>query len=198
MEYNTDVWENGDYPGLYRKIGWTPNRMGVINEVLSRSPGTMLDIGCLDGCYIEKLRSLGFTGNYMGVDITKAHIAAATKRLPEEKFQIEDARDLSFEDDAFELVILSDVIQHLPSAGEAIAEITRVASKHVLLSCYGSYKKTYQKPDNGRCFNVYYTEADIRKMFPAEWDIEFKTFRHPTLSGLTKKYTIFHFYATHH
>ena len=50
--YRADAWEKRDVPGLYRKIGWTPNRLSMVGAVLDRKPLTMLEIGCLDGCYI--------------------------------------------------------------------------------------------------------------------------------------------------
>ena len=189
ISYKSECWETHPLITLYEKVGWCDNRLNMINMVMDIEPTSLVEIGCLDGCYIKKLRSLGFDGKYMGTDFTKSYLDLARTRIPNEKFQREDVRKLSFVDNQFEMVMFSDVIQHLPEPKQPILEVCRVASKYVLLSTYGSLDGTFTR-HNREFLNTFYTKTDIVDLIPDEWEVtEFKQFPHPTNS----KFLIFHF-----
>jgi ubiquinone/menaquinone biosynthesis C-methylase UbiE len=69
--------------------------------------------------------------NVIGIDISPEMISEANKKLAESKvrnvkFQIEDAYNLSFEDDTFDKVICSNALQTMAEPGRAVREAHRV------------------------------------------------------------------------
>jgi ubiquinone/menaquinone biosynthesis C-methylase UbiE len=191
--YNPGAWENGDLENLYKRVGWSDNRNNIINLLKKYSEDDFLDVGCLDGAYIKRLREEGYVGSYHGVDITKRHIDIAKANVVGEKFKQGDARKLKFKDRSFKTVLFSDVIQHLPEPVGPISEICRVADKYVILSTYGSRKETFTRHNN-LFMNTYYSEEDIRRIIPHTFNvIDFFDLEHPTVSEKDSVIRIYHF-----
>ncbi len=244
--YKPDAWEDRNLVELYESIGWTPNRMNLINYILEKNPESLLEVACLDGCYIRKLREKGFEGNYVGIDITKSHIEKAVNRTnlkrgplrdalqqlwrmgslllirihplmkmfifagnyvgiditeshirkaanrtnPSEDFRIGDARNLEFKDNSFDMVTISDVIQHLPSAKVPLSEACRVARDFVFVSIYGTHDKTYTHHTK-RSLNTSYNKEHFLKFISDGWhSVQFEVFDLPS-KGKTRP--LFHF-----
>ena len=180
MEYDPNLWDNKTLEKTYNKVGWTNNRLHTIQLMLTLEHETFLDVGCLDGAYINRARQEGYDKTYMGVDIAKRHVALASKNNPNEQFAIGDARKLEFDNLSFDIVMLSDVIQHLPDPIPPLKEICRIAKRYVILSTYGSNKPTYN--DNSKTtYNVVYSKEDILSKIPSEfkcilfWDLDYPT-----------------------
>ena len=57
---------------------------------LALEPGveSICELGCGYGAYLEHLRHVGYTGRYVGVDITPAMIGAALARFPADRFEL--------------------------------------------------------------------------------------------------------------
>ena len=96
----------------------------------------VLDLGCGEGRHVHGLYLLGGL-NIVGVDLDEASLKKAAEGLatlpkpPEGKdgrvaFEIGDATALRFEDNSFDAVICSEVLEHLPDYDAALAEIRRV------------------------------------------------------------------------
>lgn len=94
----------------------------------------VLDIGCGTGAQLRMLRDLGFT-DVTGVDFSDAAIdhCRAKGWGPVQKA---DATGLPFTADAFDLVLATDVIEHLDDDAAALAEVCRVLrpGAHVLVT----------------------------------------------------------------
>ncbi|MEL6237655.1 MAG: class I SAM-dependent methyltransferase [Pseudomonadota bacterium] len=96
----------------------------------------VLDLGCGEGRHVHGLYMLG-DFEIIGVDLDepsleKARAGLATLPMPDGPrshavtFETGDATALRFEDDAFDVVICSEVLEHLPDYSAALAEIRRV------------------------------------------------------------------------
>jgi len=95
---------------------------------------TLLDAACASGYYAEILGSeFGGKFKYSGSDYSAAMVEMAKVKFPEYQFYEEDLTNLSFEDSQFETVLVSGVLEHIPSFERAISESCRVASKYVIL-----------------------------------------------------------------
>lgn len=90
--------------------------------------GSFLDVGCGYGDVLDEATALGFA-TVMGVEVTPSLIDG-------ERVVYAEAHDLPFEDGAFEVVAMIDVIEHLlPGDDEAACrELRRVASRHILIT----------------------------------------------------------------
>ena len=73
--------------------------------------GSVLEIGCATGELIAAV-PVRAGGRALGMDISAANIAAARARFPEVEFRCADFREAEVE--RFDLVILSDVLEHVP------------------------------------------------------------------------------------
>jgi len=91
----------------------------------------VLDIGCGDGLFLTALKEKGVEA--VGVDISDV----AVKKCREKGLNVVllDANDSSmpFSDKSFELVVLSDVLEHLYNPDDILIEAKRL-SKKVLIS----------------------------------------------------------------
>ncbi|MGB0671334.1 MAG: class I SAM-dependent methyltransferase [Rhodospirillales bacterium] len=94
----------------------------------------ILDIGCSTGNNMRMLKSAGFS-NYMGLDYSAIAVEFC-RSAGLGNVEQGDALHLPFEDDTFELALLTDVIEHLDDDSAAIAEACRVVKPggHVLVT----------------------------------------------------------------
>jgi len=92
-------------------------------------PGTrLLDAGCGTGGFLRFAIDAGSPGRVCGVDIAGDAINFARRRVPEAELQVAPVWELPFEDGAFDLVVMNDVLQHVaePSIGPTLRELRRV------------------------------------------------------------------------
>ena len=75
---------------------------------------------------------------YTGIDITPANIENARTRFPDVDFVVGNVLDLPFEDRAFDLVVASDIFEHLSveAAARALDEAARVAREGLVLTFF--------------------------------------------------------------
>ena len=120
----------------FRYYNGGPRRDGLrqrYNHIISSTvKGPVLDIGCGPGVTCTELRSKGFT--VTGIDYSDKIIRIASARGGD--YIWGKAEELPFDDDSFETVIMTEVLEHVVDIDKAIAEADRVARKNadILLS----------------------------------------------------------------
>jgi ubiquinone/menaquinone biosynthesis C-methylase UbiE len=83
-----------------------------------------LDAGCGDGRYLAALAD-ELPARRAGVDLSARILETAAQRV-EADYRQASLESLPFEDDAFDLVLCTQVIEHVPNASAAIFELARV------------------------------------------------------------------------
>jgi len=91
-------------------------------DMIKTSKGSALDIGCADGSYSRELARRGFDVN--GFDINS--IEMDKKNKLKIKYSIDDAKNMSFKNNTFDLAICIDIIEHIDDDEKVISEISRV------------------------------------------------------------------------
>lgn len=88
----------------------------------------MLDFGCGEGYLGRKLQQQGCT--VTGLDISNDLLSSCP--FPTRKADLNAVTD--FPDDSFDTVVCSDVLEHLNDPEASLAEMKRLARKHVVIS----------------------------------------------------------------
>jgi ubiquinone/menaquinone biosynthesis C-methylase UbiE len=99
-------------------------RVRRIFALLAPRPGDrVLEVGCGAGHLLAALPA----GRGFGLDLAESLLAKASRRLGRREALIQgDAEQLPFRTGAWERVYCSEVLEHVPSPGRALAEIRRV------------------------------------------------------------------------
>jgi 2-polyprenyl-3-methyl-5-hydroxy-6-metoxy-1,4-benzoquinol methylase len=95
-----------------------------IKEANITSTDQVLEIGCGTGLFTRKVYALT-KASITATDISEELLTEAKKLLPEAIFKIDDAMNLSFPDNQFDVVFGSSVLHHLEME-KSIKEIFRV------------------------------------------------------------------------
>src|SRR5262249_27817576 len=122
--------EHSDEERLFQ--GWGMLEFARSKEIvlrnLTRHARTILDVGGGTGVYAEWLGELGYDSHV--IDITPSHIATAkSKRKHVASAEVGDARNLSWQDDSADAVLLFGPLYHLTgssSRSRALREARRV------------------------------------------------------------------------
>jgi SAM-dependent methyltransferase len=86
----------------------------------------VLDVGAGDGLLASRVRALRPDLDVQGVDV----LVRAETHIPVERF---DGTTLPYADDAFDAIMMVDVLHHATEQDRLLAEISRVASRCVVI-----------------------------------------------------------------
>ncbi len=88
-------------------------------------PASTIEVGCGDGALLSELHRRGFGGRLSGVEISEAAVAIARDRDELDAVDLYDGHSLPFVDGAYDLGILSHVLEHVPDPASLLAEVAR-------------------------------------------------------------------------
>ncbi|MBC7260975.1 MAG: class I SAM-dependent methyltransferase, partial [Chloroflexi bacterium] len=107
------------------------SRIGPLREIVGGSVmwlrgedrGRLLDVGCGNGMFLERMRQLGW--EVAGVEPDAAAVAVAREKMGLDVFQgsLEDAK---FPDEHFDAITMNHVIEHVPDPIGTLKECCRV------------------------------------------------------------------------
>lgn len=103
--------------------------------VQKADPDQVLDAGCGEGFSLYKLARRDPSLSLTGIDINSDAIAYARAHFDEvATFRQGTILDLPYDDNTQDLVLCSEVLEHLSTPEEAVEELKRVARSHVLIT----------------------------------------------------------------
>jgi SAM-dependent methyltransferase len=88
-------------------------------------PLSTLEVGCGDGALLCELARRGFGGRLSGVEITQAAVEIARGRPQIDSVSLYDGLHVPAADAAYDLGILSHVLEHVPQPAALLAEVAR-------------------------------------------------------------------------
>lgn len=95
---------------------------------------SVLDIGCGEGFILNKLKEEGIGKSWEGIDYSKEAIEIGKKTHPNLSLKQGSIYDSKFKDNSFDLVVCTEVLEHLKEPKKALKEVIRISNKYVLLS----------------------------------------------------------------
>ncbi len=100
------------------------------------SPESILDVGCGEGVLTEQWADQLGSGRIVGIDLDDPKLKAewATRQRSNLEYRVEDATDLSFADNEFDMASAIEVLEHVPDPERTVSEMARVAKGSVLVS----------------------------------------------------------------
>jgi len=100
------------------------------------SPRSLLDIGCGEGVLTSRWAQRLGQCRVVGIDLEDAKLQAewATRRQPNLEYRVMRAENLPFSDDEFDVATAIEVLEHVPDPEHTLAEMARVAGRHLLVS----------------------------------------------------------------
>jgi 2-polyprenyl-3-methyl-5-hydroxy-6-metoxy-1,4-benzoquinol methylase len=100
------------------------------------APQSILDVGCGEGVLTEQWADKLGERRIVGIDLDDPKLKAEwdKRRRPNLEYRVEDATNLSFADDEFDMATAIEVLEHVPDPERTVAEMARVASRWVLVS----------------------------------------------------------------
>jgi 2-polyprenyl-3-methyl-5-hydroxy-6-metoxy-1,4-benzoquinol methylase len=111
---------------------------GTLDELFIRAaPASILDIGCGEGVLTEQWAARLGDGRVVGLDLQDAKLAAhwAARERENLEFRALDVTGgLPYGDGEFDLVCATEVLEHVPGPERVVAEMARVAARHLIVS----------------------------------------------------------------
>jgi len=113
------------------------NFHGTLDEMWGRAaPESVLDVGCGEGVLTHEWAERLGDRRIVGIDLEDPKLRAEWERRRRSnlEYRVEEATSLSFADDEFDLAAAIEVLEHVPEPEATVAEMARVARRHVLVS----------------------------------------------------------------
>jgi 2-polyprenyl-3-methyl-5-hydroxy-6-metoxy-1,4-benzoquinol methylase len=109
----------------------------TLDELWAKAaPASILDVGCGEGVLTEQWADRLGGGRIVGIDLDDPKLRAEweTRRRANLEYRAEDATNLSFAEDEFDLASAIEVLEHVPDPERTVAEMARVAERWLLVS----------------------------------------------------------------
>jgi 2-polyprenyl-3-methyl-5-hydroxy-6-metoxy-1,4-benzoquinol methylase len=106
----------------------------LAREVKKLDINSILDAGCGEGFTLEFLQNQKIGNVYEGIDFLKTAIDIGRKVHPKVKLMQASIYELPYKNDSFDVILCTEVLEHLDHPKDALNELFRVSKKYVLLS----------------------------------------------------------------
>lgn len=123
-----DYYQNGVSKNLLQRI-WHTKKLKTALELIDSSgakPKNILDVGCASGWMLSKISEKYPKAQYTGVDVYKKAIEYGQKLYKNLRLISVDAHKLPFKDKFFDLVICTELLEHVQNPQKVLSEIKRI------------------------------------------------------------------------
>lgn len=94
----------------------------------------VLDAGCGEGFVLSEFNNRNIGDHLEGIDFSEEALDAGKKLFPYLSLKKGDVYRMSYENNSFDLVLCTEVMEHLKEPGRVMDEIVRVSKKYCLFS----------------------------------------------------------------
>jgi SAM-dependent methyltransferase len=110
-------------------------KANAVRLARSVEPSTILEVGCGEGYMLEEMSRAGVGRDLLGVDISAPAVEDARARLGDRaRVERRDARELAADGRSFDLVMMLEVLEHIPEPAQMLPILERLTQRYLLLS----------------------------------------------------------------
>ncbi len=106
----------------------------LLSELKILKPISVLDVGCGEGFTLNKLQQAKIGKKLEGIEYIDDAITLGNKLHPTLVIKKGDIYKLPYKANSFDVVVCTEVLEHLDDPGKALMELKRVTKKYVVLS----------------------------------------------------------------
>ncbi|MBB5035175.1 class I SAM-dependent methyltransferase [Prosthecobacter vanneervenii] len=117
------------YDEIAEKLAMSPKFYRLCASLaapLLPAQGAVLDIGCGQGWQLAEIRKLRPEARLFGMDISPKLVSLAREHVPGAQVETGDADKLSYPADSFDVVVMTEVLEHLSDPVLALGQIRQV------------------------------------------------------------------------
>ncbi|HEX7289767.1 MAG TPA: class I SAM-dependent methyltransferase [Conexibacter sp.] len=110
---------------------------GTLAQLFAQAaPESVLDVGCGEGVLTHQWATQLGEQRIVGIDLDDEKLKAewATRQRPNLEYRTLAAEHMPFADGEFDLACAIEVLEHVPDPEHTVAEMARVARRHLLVS----------------------------------------------------------------
>ena len=106
----------------------------LLGELEQNESKTILDVGCGEGFTLAKIQERGIGTTYEGIEYDATALDLGKKMHPQMILKQGDIYHLPYADNSFDMVLCTEVLEHLEYPEKAIKELQRVTRKYCVIS----------------------------------------------------------------
>lgn len=106
----------------------------LVSLIAAKQVDSILDVGCGEGFTLNRLKEKGIGKELEGIEYLKTAIELGHKMYPDIKIKQGNIYQLPYKDNSFDLVLCTEVLEHLDKPQEGLKELVRVSKKYLVLS----------------------------------------------------------------
>lgn len=123
-----NYYQNGVKRNFLQKI-WHTQKLKKVCQLINginKNPESILDVGSASGWFLSQLSIFYPNAKCAGVDIYKDAISYGKKMYPSLRLIHTDAHTLPFGDNSFDVIVCTEVLEHVEDPEQVLQEIKRV------------------------------------------------------------------------
>jgi GT2 family glycosyltransferase/SAM-dependent methyltransferase len=141
--YYEDFWSRTEDQRIYGPVGRHTRRL-IRRMLLGLSYKSVLDVSCGEGTMIRELFGDRDDLRIVGTDISSAALEMARRKNPGVDFRFLDLNDGPLPE-RFDLVVCSEVIEHVPDDENAVRVLAQMAGRYLLITTLGGRMRSHEK-----------------------------------------------------
>lgn len=124
----TDYYQQGVKKNLLQRF-WHLTKLRTVKNLIGVKAKKILDVGCASGWFLNQLQNAYPKAHCFGIDPYKNSVIFGKKIYPRLHLKIADGHHLPFSESSFDVVVCTEVLEHVRKPSIVLREIKRVLKK---------------------------------------------------------------------